>query len=235
MSLILPGENPESAVKDSENVAFGPNILQMPLDHPRSLVAGVLTTKQKHSKKSKSSTTVAYIDTNTKRYVAGLRDHVIGVVIGKAANGYKVMLQEGSPSVFLDAFAFENASKKNRPNLAPDTLVYARVSLADPEIEVNIECFDSASGKSAGFGELKGGYCITVGLGYARELLKGTHPVLQALGEKVPYEIAIGVNGRIWVNSEDPLMTLNIAEILTKAETTAPLDIDELLNKIFGR
>lgn len=48
-------------------------------------------------------------------------------------------------------------------------LVYARVSLANRDMETEIECFDAASGKAEGFGELKGGMMITTSLEFARQ------------------------------------------------------------------
>lgn len=48
-------------------------------------------------------------------------------------------------------------------------LVYARVSLANRDMETEIECFDPATGKSEGFGEVKGGLMMTTSLEFARQ------------------------------------------------------------------
>lgn len=48
------------------------------------------------------------------------------------------------------------------------TLIYARVTVSSRDMEPEIECVDPATGKSDGFGELKGGYMVTVSLQLAR-------------------------------------------------------------------
>ena len=56
-------------------------------------------------------------------------------------------------------------------------------------------------------GELKGGMVFDISLGMARRLLmskqkeSGGIAVLEEIAEKFPFEIAVGRNGRIWVNS----------------------------------
>jgi exosome complex RNA-binding protein Rrp4 len=58
----------------------------------------------------------------------------------------------------------------------------------------------AASGKAAGFGPLNGGYILECSTGLARVLLsKPTSPVLEALGKSLSFEIAVGMNGRVWV------------------------------------
>ncbi|KAF9667857.1 hypothetical protein SADUNF_Sadunf15G0066900 [Salix dunnii] len=56
-----------------------------------------------------------------------------------------------------------------------------------------------ASGKAAEFGALKDGYMFKYSTGLSRMLLSSTRPVLEALGKKLSFEIAGGLNGRVWV------------------------------------
>jgi len=49
------------------------------------------------------------------------------------------------------------------------TLVYARVSLTSRDMDPELECFDPASGKSDGFGELKGGLMVFCSLQICRQ------------------------------------------------------------------
>lgn len=48
-------------------------------------------------------------------------------------------------------------------------LVYARVSLANRDMEPEIECFDPATGKAEGFGELKSGLMVSCSLQLGRK------------------------------------------------------------------
>ena len=56
-------------------------------------------------------------------------------------------------------------------------------------------------------GELKGGMIFGVSLGMAKRLLMAKQKedggilVLEEIAGKVPFEIAIGKNGKVWVNS----------------------------------
>ena len=64
----------------------------------------------------------------------------------------------------LNALSFEGATKRSKPNLKVGTLVYARVSLANRDMEPELECVDAATQRADGFGELKGGIVIACSL-----------------------------------------------------------------------
>jgi exosome complex component RRP40 len=99
--------------------------------------------------------------------------------------------------------------------------VYARISLAHRDMETELECLDSHSGKAAGFGELKEGFMVTVSLKLARDLLLSpNHPVLKGLSGLFPFELAIGWNGRIWMNAAEPLQIILISQMLKSADAT---------------
>src|SRR5690606_10366933 len=127
--------------------------------------------------------------------------------------------------------AFENATKKTKPNFTAGTVVYCRVSLANKFMDTEVECFNAETGKADGFGELKNGMLFPVSLGLARRLLgdgkklrvlKGRQAsgkkipmsngleAIEELGRRLSFEIAVGRNGRIWVNSADTKTTLLI-------------------------
>jgi exosome complex component RRP40 len=92
---------------------------------------------------------------------------VLGVVVGRTAEFYKVDIGAPHPAS-LSFLAFEGATKRHRPNLAIGALIYARVMLAVPDLEPEIECVNPTSGKADGFGPLTGGFVITCSLGMSR-------------------------------------------------------------------
>jgi len=97
------------------------------------------------------------------------QESVIGVVVGKSgAEGFRVDIG-GPHNANLDVLAFEGATKRNRPNLKVGSLLYARVSLSHKDMEPEIECFDAQTRKSAGFGELKGGFVAMCSLKMCRQ------------------------------------------------------------------
>ena len=70
------------------------------------------------------------------------------------------------------------------------------------------------------YGELKGGSTMVVSTGLARELLKPTNVVLDALSlSLIPFEICIGVNGFLWVDSTSrPEYTIMILNAIANSE-----------------
>lgn len=171
---------------------------------------------------------VRFVDSNTKRYVPARGDLVIGVIQGRIMTDYRVSLQPFSRAVRLGELAFENATRKNKPRLVQGDVIYARVASADPALDPELECFDATTGKAAGFGQLQGGMLIEVGLSFARHLLTEGHPVLESIGKKYPYEVAIGVNGRVWIKGPDLRTTWRICELIGRAESV-PSDQSERL------
>lgn len=147
--------------------------------------------------------------TPTIQYVAAQGDLVIGQVHHGAADFYYVQLTHHTSNALLPILAFEMATKKTRPQLAPGQLVYARVSLANKHMDAELECVNPATGKADGLGPLTGGMLFTVSLGFSRRLLMpksttdGGVVVLEELGNLgLGFETAVGRNGKVWVNSE---------------------------------
>uniref|UniRef100_A0A7N2R0E6 K Homology domain-containing protein n=1 Tax=Quercus lobata TaxID=97700 RepID=A0A7N2R0E6_QUELO len=99
------------------------------------------------------------------------------------------------------------SSSSNGPDII-GTLLYVRVVKANPGMNPELSCTD-ASGKAAEFGQLKDGYMFESSTGLSRMLLSSpTCPVLDALGKKLSFETAVGLNGRVWVNASSPPSTV---------------------------
>ena len=133
---------------------------------------------------------------------------MIGQVTRSTGDHHYVQLAPHAPVALLPVLAFESATKKTRPQLPQGSLVYARVSLADPHMDAELECVDPSTGRANGLGPLAGGMLFSVSLGLARRLLmapeKGGVVVLEELGAAggLAFETAVGRNGAVWVGSE---------------------------------
>lgn len=69
------------------------------------------------------------------------------------------------------------------------------------------------------YGPLNGGTSFRISLGLARELLNPKNAVLAALDKSgIPFEIAIGVNGMVWVNSPEAEYTIIILNAIKNSE-----------------
>lgn len=191
-----------------------------------------------------SRTNTHYIRSKVKRYLPKLGDRVICIADEqRMGDYYRVTIPGCSASTALlhSWIGFEGATKRNRPNLAPGTLLYARISVCniavmEPEVSCTVLPGEERGGAvrrdwmtdEGTYGELKGGgSCIQVSLGLARELLTPDCVILDALGNtsRIPFEICIGVNGILWVNShraEYTILILNAiknSEIMTESQT----------------
>ena len=93
--------------------------------------------------------------------------------------------------------------------LQAGSLVYARIAIADKYMDPEVECVHPTTGRGDGLGPLKGGMLFDVSLGMARRLMaprmkeQGRLVLMDLLAEKIPFEIAVGRNGKLWVNAGD--------------------------------
>jgi len=97
-----------------------------------------------------------------------------------------------------------------------------------------LSCVD-ANGKAGAFGGIKGGFLIQCGLAHARSLLSKPPPtVLNALGQKFEFELAVGVNGRVWVSSGSCSSTIKVANVLQQAEEIPAADLQQWLTSVLS-
>lgn len=107
----------------------------------------------------------------------------------------------------------------------------------DPELE----CVSASTGKSEGLGPLTGGMLFDISLGMARRMMmarpseQGGFTILEELGEAgVAFEIAVGRNGKVWVDSKSVKNTLAIGEAIqdTDEKGLSPDEQKKLAKKV---
>lgn len=163
---------------------------------------------------------------NTKQYLPQPNDLVLATIHHSSTDWYHCTLTPHTPPALLPHLAFENATRKTRPQLPPTTLIYARVLTTPPKTpDVELTCANPSSGKSDGMGELKGGMVFDVSLGMARRLLAarqredGGVVVLEEVAAKgVAFEVAVGRNGRVWVRSGGVRETLVVGRAVQETD-----------------
>ncbi|AQZ11760.1 RRP40 (YOL142W) [Zygosaccharomyces parabailii] len=227
-SLVFPGD--QIHFDESKSINIGPGLYCDPKTQKVLPVnAGIEVVSDNRKNES------VYIDYDCKRYVPAVGDLVIGTIVGQFTDSYKVSLSNFSSTVTLSYMAFPNASKKNRPTLKVGDLVYAKVSAAEKELEAELECVDSATGKDAGFGLLDGGMILDITLRFARLLLfEEGFPLLPLLAKHTQFEIAIGVNGKIWVKCEELKDTLACYRSILDCQNAPTSSYKSIVGKIFG-
>ncbi|KAI0345992.1 exosome complex exonuclease RRP40 [Trametopsis cervina] len=224
MTHVLPGEVvPAKHV----NLKLGPGLLQVANVGQDAAVVSTKAGVLKHAANNK----LWWIESNSRRYVPAPQESVIGMVIARSGEGWRVDI--GSAHIAsLDGLAFEGATKRNRPNLKVGSLVYARVSLAHKDMEPELECFDAQTRKAGEFGELKGGFMTRCSLQMCRQLLDPNHFLLPLLGSKFPFDAATGVNGRVWISTKEPKHTIAVVRCIEAADPDGG-SMDELGVKRF--
>ncbi len=167
------------------------------------------------------------------QYIPAVGDLVIAIIHHSSVDTYHASISDYTPYASLPQLSFEGATKKNRPQLVQGSIVYARVSLANKHMDPELECVSSSTGKAEGLGPLSGGMLYDVSLGLARRLMmskpaeQGKVVVLEELGEAgVAFEIAVGRNGKVWVDSKKVKTTLAIGKILRETDEKN-LTVDE--------
>jgi len=241
-SLVFPGDLLELKGKV---VRLGHG-LALSGDHVISTQAGKLyqagspsvLTSSSSSPLSSSSSSSLCVSFSHKRYQPRIDDLVVGIIVDKQQGGdlFRVDLNAGEAGS-LSIFSFQGASKRNKPSLEVGALVYARVIKIDRELEGGCElsCIDPHSAKDwasgeALYGELKGGMSVSVSIAFACALMEvpadsassssssSAAVVLVACGARVPYECAIGLNGRVWINAANPLASVLIGNAIVNAQ-----------------
>jgi len=183
----------------------------------------------RHSKPNKH-----WVESSQKRYMPVAEDSVVGIVTQRFGENFQVDILAARPAT-LSGLAFEGATRRNRPQLQVGALVYARVISAHRDVDPEIACVD-ANDKASGYGPLTGGFNFEVTTGMARALLAHpTSPVLAALGKHLAYEIAIGQNGRVWVDSGDVQTTILVSNAITNARFLSGKQAEAMVEKLVQR
>lgn len=179
-----------------------------------------------------------FVRTNTKRfYHPFLEDRVVGIVeerLGSdpVAGGdyYRINIGGSHPAV-LNTLSFEGATKRNRPNLSPGMVLYCRIAelnssnALDPTLSCIVGPHDGGIPRKewrtneSCYGELRGGTVVRISTGLARELLQPDNVVLEELSSfGIAFEVAVGVNGYLWIHSSAPEYTVAIQNAIMNSE-----------------
>ncbi|RFU33700.1 hypothetical protein B7463_g2635, partial [Scytalidium lignicola] len=218
--LVLPGDDLDPQWLPSHPtlpLKLGPGLRHIPPNTIIPTVAGRLCTDARKN--------AIWVEFNGGRYVPAVGDLVIATIQRTAVDVYYASITDFTPNASLPQLSFEGATKKTRPQLQPGALVYARVSLANKHMDPELECVSSSTGKAEGLGPLTGGMLFSVSLVMARRLMmpkpaeQGQVVVLEELGAAgLAFEIAVGRNGKVWVDSKSVKSTLAIGKAIQETD-----------------
>ncbi|XP_070505076.1 exosome complex component RRP40 [Chironomus tepperi] len=222
--VVMPGyiiQEADDLVKESKKVVLG-NGLRLENDSAVSSKSGLLC-KRKN---------IFYVDSYQKKYIPAKNDNVIGIIQSKTPEFFWVDISYSELAI-LPYLAFEGATKKNRPEINVGDLVYAKVVLANPDLEAELVCVDS-TGKKGKLGELKDGLMFPCSINLIRKILNDKCNLLHLLSKECPYELVAGINGRIWINTKSLRTTILLRDTILEAEHTAYNKMKDLVDKFAG-
>lgn len=154
-----------------------------------------------------------------RKYCAQTGDLVLGRVIGRTGEHYRVDIGDRFEAL-LQFYDFEGATKRNRPMLEPNSLVYARVASADRHSQAVLTCKSPTNPKSwftgeAQYGLVKLGLLLKTPVTTCQQLLGSDGRGFMAdVGQLISFELIVGYNGRIWLNAKDPYRVVLLANAL---------------------
>ncbi|RWS01662.1 exosome complex component RRP40-like protein, partial [Dinothrombium tinctorium] len=198
----------EAKKSTNKKLIIGPGIIKQ-RDSFFATKCGVL--------KFRENPPVFWIDYHQKRYIPVRGERIVGIVVQKGGMSVKVDIGTNENAV-LSLLAFEGATKRNKPIIQVGDLVFAQVLGVNQNSETELVCVTS-KGKRNGMGVLPAeGFMIDVPINVCRRLLAPECRLLKNLGTKFKYEIAIGMNGRIWVRATSHQATTFICNTLAEIE-----------------
>jgi exosome complex component RRP40 len=96
---------------------------------------------------------------------------VIAIVEDRAGDFYRCNIFGPHPAL-LPLLAFEGATKRNKPNLGPGSLVFCRVAVSNNVMDPELTCIEPVSGERKDwmtdecmYNELKGGTSMRISPG----------------------------------------------------------------------
>ncbi|KAF2397468.1 hypothetical protein EJ06DRAFT_498555, partial [Trichodelitschia bisporula] len=194
--VVLPGDpiDPSLLSTSTTDLKLGPGLRYTPPSSISASVAGLLSSDARKN--------AVWVEYAGGRYTPHVGDLVIATVVRGGGDFFTCAITPYAATAALPILAFEGANKKNRPQLQPGAVVYARVVSDGRHVEAELECVNQRTGKGDGLGPLKGGMVFDVSTAFARRLMMGKRGgvvVLEVMSEKVGFEVAVGGNGRVWV------------------------------------
>ncbi|KAH8686114.1 hypothetical protein BGZ60DRAFT_365864 [Tricladium varicosporioides] len=236
--FVLPGQELDSSLLPSHPtlpLKLGPGLRHIPPNTITPTVAGQLCTDKRKN--------AVWVEFNGGRYIPTAGDLVIATIQKSSVDVFYASLSDYTSNATLPQLSFEGATKKTRPQLAQGALVYARVTLANKHMDPELECVSSSTGKSEGLGPLIGGMIFNVSLGMSRRLMlpkpadQGGLVLLDEIGgQGIAFEIAVGRNGKVWVDSKSLKCTLSIGKAIQDTdEKTLTADEQKKLAKKVAR
>ncbi|UKJ89248.2 hypothetical protein MACJ_002496 [Theileria orientalis] len=152
-------------------------------------------------------------------YVPKVGDHVIGVITNKNNDYYTVNINDLYDGFLLCIDGFRGATKKIKPQLTQGDVIFCQILCIYNYNLIELTCknvdeIKSFSTNETYFGQLTNGMTIRIPLPYSKMLCNSTDNYMLTLLKDYKFQIAIGFNGKLWVNCGNNDLTLKICRFI---------------------
>ncbi|UKK01701.2 hypothetical protein MACK_001054 [Theileria orientalis] len=152
-------------------------------------------------------------------YVPKVGDHVIGVITNKNNDYYTVNINDLYEGFLLSIDGFRGATKKIKPQLTQGDVVFCQILCIYNYNLIELTCknvdeIKSFSTNETYFGHLTNGMTIRIPLLYSKMLCNDSDNYMLSLLKCYKFQVAIGFNGKLWVNCENNDLTLKICRFI---------------------
>ena len=112
-------------------------------------------------------------------------------------------------------------------------IVYTKCIVANKDMEPELVCIDS-HGRSGGLGVIgrDGGLMFQTSINLIRKILSSECILLKTLGKTLQFEVAIGMNGRIWAKARSVPHTIALCNAISAAEYMSNEQIKIMCKKL---
>uniref|UniRef100_T1H7D2 Exosome complex component RRP40 n=1 Tax=Megaselia scalaris TaxID=36166 RepID=T1H7D2_MEGSC len=167
-----------------------------------------------------------WVDNYQKRYTPVRGETVLGVVSAKSGDIFRVDIGTHE-AANLSYLGFEGATKKNRPDVNIGDIVFAKLVVANKDLEPELVCVDSM-GKKGKLGVLSDGLMFSCSINLVRKIAKESCPLIPSMQDELPFEIAIGMNGRIWIKAKTIKETVALGTAILASEKASDEDTKKI-------
>lgn len=183
----------------------------------------------------------------SSNYIPQINDLVIGTIIHKSNENYRISLgSQCTYNAVMSYYSFPGSSKRNHPNLHVGSLVYCIVNdihIQNNDTTIVLSCISSyiqqrdyVSGDNI-FGELHRGISFNVSQQLVYTLLQPQCYILTIIDNMlhIQYEICIGMNGVVWINSDSIANTIIVMNLIVKTQNMNKQQIKQEISNFAKR
>ena len=230
-------ENKKILLFPGEKFSFNRNLLPYDVftynSKKKELISKKLSLIELNNKQYKE-----HIETIGKFYYPSLEDVVIGIITMKTFEYYKLDIGSSHESI-LNSIDFEGATKKTKPNLNIGDAVFCKVSNVNKFNNSSLTCKSDNNKKTwstgeSTFGVLNGGKIYDYNLNYSWILINN-NIVIERLKDFCDFELCIGMNGKLWIKSDNFQNNEKIYKSIIKSfEKISKGEMEKYLNLLFN-